>query len=270
MNKQCIDCADEKCLKEFNKDKYTKDGYKAVCRECERIRRYKKEGKEPPNKITYFDDGGNKWCAKCKDFLDVSEFYLDRNNCFSSYCIPCSNKSCRENYNAEEAKIYNKKYREKNKEYLNLKTKEWNERNKERISENKRLYYIENKTDISEKKAQRTKIRYKTEPVFRMKENYRRRLQRLFSGEYKKSKKTEEILGCNVNFFKQHIESQFESWMSWDNYGKYDGNYKTGWDLDHIIPISWATTEEDIHFLNHWSNFQPLCSKVNRDEKRNK
>ena len=37
--------------------------------------------------------------------------------------------------------------------------------------------------------------------------------------------------------------------------------------LDHIIPICSAKTDEDVYKLNHWSNFQPLCSKINRNIK---
>ena len=49
--------------------------------------------------------------------------------------------------------------------------------------------------------------------------------------------------------------------MSWDNYGE--------WHLDHKIPISWATTEDEVYKLNKYENFQPLwasenCSKGNR------
>lgn len=38
--------------------------------------------------------------------------------------------------------------------------------------------------------------------------------------------------------------------------------------IDHIIPLSSAKTEEDIIKLSHYSNLQPLCSKVNRDIKK--
>ena len=65
------------------------------------------------------------------------------------------------------------------------------------------------------------------------------------------------------------LENKFEIWMNWENYGKYEiGNYNVGWDLDHIIPISSAKTEEDIILLNHHTNLQPLCSKINRDIKK--
>lgn len=76
------------------------------------------------------------------------------------------------------------------------------------------------------------------------------------------------MLGCSFDKFKSHLESKFESWMSWDNYGKYNGELNYGWDIDHIIPISSATTEEEIIKLNHHTNLQPLCSRVNRDIKK--
>lgn len=52
--------------------------------------------------------------------------------------------------------------------------------------------------------------------------------------------------------------------MTWENWGKYDGRLNTSWDIDHIIPISSAETEEDIIKFNHYMNLQPLCSFVNR------
>ena len=42
------------------------------------------------------------------------------------------------------------------------------------------------------------------------------------------------------------------------------------WDIDHITPISSAETEDDVIKLNHFTNFQPLCSYTNRVIKRDK
>jgi hypothetical protein len=67
----------------------------------------------------------------------------------------------------------------------------------------------------------------------------------------------------------EYIESKFEDWMNWDNRGKFNGELNYGWDLDHIVPISSAVTEEDIIKLNHYTNFQPLCSYINRVIKKN-
>lgn len=56
--------------------------------------------------------------------------------------------------------------------------------------------------------------------------------------------------------------------MNWENRGLYNGELNYGWDIDHIIPLSSARTEEDVIRLNHYTNLQPLCSKMNRDIKR--
>lgn len=71
-------------------------------------------------------------------------------------------------------------------------------------------------------------------------------------------------MGCNHIDLKKHLESKFENWMTWDNHGKWNGELNYGWDIDHIIPLSSAKTEEDIYKLNHYTNLQPLCSQINR------
>jgi hypothetical protein len=81
---------------------------------------------------------------------------------------------------------------------------------------------------------------------------------------YLKNSKSESILGCTFEDFKLHLESKFEIWMSWNNYGLYNGELNYGWDIDHIIPLDSAETEEDIIKLNHYTNLQPLCSYTNR------
>ena len=55
--------------------------------------------------------------------------------------------------------------------------------------------------------------------------------------------------------------------MNWDNYGQYKlGEIRT-WNIDHIIPLASAKTEEDIIKLNHHTNLRPLCSKENLDKR---
>lgn len=58
--------------------------------------------------------------------------------------------------------------------------------------------------------------------------------------------------------------------MNWENRGLYNGEFNHGWDIDHIIPVSSGLSEDELLKLNHYTNFQPLCSKVNRDIKKNK
>ena len=81
---------------------------------------------------------------------------------------------------------------------------------------------------------------------------------------YTKKSKSNEILGCTFEEFKAYLESKFETWMTWENKGLWNGELNYGWDIDHIIPLSSATSEEELIKLNHYTNLQPLCSQVNR------
>lgn len=74
---------------------------------------------------------------------------------------------------------------------------------------------------------------------------------KLTLGEKKRSR-TVSMLGCSIEFLKKHIELQFNNGMSWDNYGP------KGWHVDHIIPLSRATSIEEIEKLCHYTNLQPL------------
>jgi hypothetical protein len=84
----------------------------------------------------------------------------------------------------------------------------------------------------------------------------------------KKLSKTSEILGCSLDEFKNYIETKFELWMNWSNFGMKKDELNRSWELDHIIPLVTAKTEEEVIKLNHYTNFQPLCSKINRGVKR--
>lgn len=189
------------------------------------------------------------------------------------------------NKNKENQKEYQKKYRAENKE----KHKEYNtiyyEINKEKYKEFFKTYYENNKEKKKEylKKYRETnkdkistahytykKNRKAIDPLFKLVLNIRSVLSYTIKKKgYTKKSKSEEILGCSIADFKQYLESLWEPWMTWENYGKYEKNsFNIGWDIDHKIPVSSAKTENEIIELNHYSNLQPLCSKINRDVKK--
>jgi hypothetical protein len=68
-----------------------------------------------------------------------------------------------------------------------------------------------------------------------------------------------DYLGCTPRELRQHIESQFQPGMTWDNYGVF------GWHIDHIIPCASfdLTREEHIHVCFHYTNLQPLWQMDN-------
>ncbi len=164
--------------------------------------------------------------------------------------------------NKEKNKETNKKYREENQN----KIKKWREENKEHVKEWRKQYREKNRHKISE--YERSKRN--SDPLYKLKANIRRTIwTALKTKGYTKNSRTFEILGCSFKDFKKYIESLWESWMSWDNYGLYNGKSNYGWDIDHVIPLSRANNEDDIKKLNHFKNLQPLCSYINRDVKKN-
>jgi hypothetical protein len=111
----------------------------------------------------------------------------------------------------------------------------------------------------------------KSDSNFKLKRKIKTIIKDAFRGKpYRRNQKIIDILGCSTENFKLYLESKFEYWMSWENHGLYNGELNFGWDIDHIIQISTAKTEEDVIKLSHFSNFQPLCSKTNRDIKKAK
>lgn len=158
-----------------------------------------------------------------------------------------------------------KAYLLKNKEVITKKKKEYYEQNKEYLKSKARQYQNENKEKLRIKERKK----YSENPLFRLKVRTKNMIGKaLKESSFQKLSKTEQILGCTYNEFKTHLETQFESWMSWDNYGLYNGESNYGWDIDHIIPLKTATCEADIIRLNHYTNLQPLCSYYNRIIKR--
>jgi hypothetical protein len=213
------------------------------------------------DKKKYYKKNKNKW----------NKYYEENKESISEY-----KKEYREE-NSEKIKENSKKYIEENREKLKIKWREYRENNKEKINkwfeDNKeyRKEYKEkyrNREDIKSKRNSDRKERKKIDKVYLIKENTRSRIYNLLKSKgYKKNLKTEIIVGCSFEELKLYLESKFETWMNWDNYGLYNGKLNYGWDIDHIIPLCSALKEEDVIKLNHYTNLQPLCSKVNRDIK---
>jgi len=170
--------------------------------------------------------------------------------------------------NKDKIKEKSKNYYLNNTDKVKEKAKKWEEQNKEKRKEQSKNWRENNKELIN----QNYRERRNNDPLFKLACNTRSNIRDSIKRQnYSKKTKTYQILGCSYEELKTYLESKFEAWMTWDNYGTplneiLEPN-KT-WDIDHIIPIASATTEEEIIKLNHYTNLQPLCSFHNRKVKR--
>lgn len=174
------------------------------------------------------------------------------------------------NCDKEKLKEYKKKWSEENKDKIKKLQSIYRQENKDKIRESKRKWRENNKDKDNETTRNYLNNRRKVDPLFKLKENIGCLIRiSIKNNGYKKTSKTNTILGTDYETFKKHLEGLWEPWMSWDNYGKYKKDtFNYGWDIDHIIPTSSAKTEEEVLKLNHYTNLKPLCSKVNRYIKR--
>lgn len=91
------------------------------------------------------------------------------------------------------------------------------------------------------------------DPSVRLKEATRTRIYNALKGN--KIQKTDQYLGCSIDVYQKHLESQFTPEMTWDNWGEY-------WEIDHKIPLSKGGSF-------HYSNTQPLTISENRIKSNN-
>ena len=253
---KCVECNQDKSLSSFYKNKNYKLGVTSKCKKCikEKVKIIPKE----------------KYCNKCKQIKEKEYFAI--NNCskdgLSSEC-----KECKLSYNKSEyqsieegVKICNtcnllKDFSEFHKDkklkdgLCNIckkcnisKSCQWAKNNNERLNKRVRLYF--------------------KNPLKKFRDSVRKNIQssfaRVLSGTYKKSKQSEDILGCTLEYFIKHIENLFSDGMSFENYGSCkSGHCHEVWHLDHVIPISHAKDEKEIIKLSHYSNFQPMWADKN-------
>jgi len=226
-----------------------------------------------------------KVCPKCKIEKHKSEFHLKKKGEIKlAYCCKKCKQEIDNEYrlkNVDNLKIVKKNYYINNKEILNKKGKIYYLKNKSETDEYRKNYRMDAKNKQRKKELNRIyklnnreklntleRKRNKTNALYKLKNTIRKSILKKIKQEgFIKNDNTTNILGCSYQELKQYLESKFESWMNWDNHGKYNGTLNYGWDIDHIIPMNSAKTEEDVIRLNHYTNLQPLCSKVNRDIK---
>ena len=137
---------------------------------------------------------------------------------------------------------YAKEYRLKNKEKTLKYAADYRENNKEKIKQYK-------------------KERLENDSSYKMRRNVSNCIYKALKNRGKnKNGSVWEALPYTSKQLCEHLESQFDENMNWENYGSY-------WHVDHIYPQSLLPYEnyEDPNFQKCWSleNLQPLEGTMN-------
>lgn len=182
-----------------------------------------------------------KLCTKCQT--------NERFSNYNSYCRPCKNqidyKSNSKSPNKRSQ--YQKDYLDKNPE------------KKAKVRSQTKQWFLENPGYSTSW----VKNKYYTDPIYYLKTILLSSLNQSLN----KGKNQESIwyLGCNIEELKNHLESQFDSNMNWDNKGKF------GWHVDHIKPINTfdLNNPEELKKCWHYSNLRPLWWDENLSRPKN-
>lgn len=185
-----------------------------------------------------------KVCSKCKQIKSITDFHKDSCNP-DGYSYQC--KVCKLLYiksNNYKKMLYDKTY------YIE---------NKERY---KNLHDTYDRTHKQERKVSHNrynKTRKENDPTFKLLSNIRSAVCRFLLGE--KSNKTKVLLGATQEQFWMHLEKQFQTGMTRENYGSV-------WHVDHIIPLQFFKDNDLMDETNqkiawHLGNLQPLFAAEN-------
>lgn len=195
-----------------------------------------------------------KICSKCKFEQDICEYHTDKTkkDGLRPECKSCKKKYLEENKTIiiERQKNNYVKHKEKRLDW----SQKYYQENKSKKQDYQIKYYQKNRNKINSYRENKKE----TDPIYKLRTGMSVRLNHfLKTKNLRKNNTTFNIIGCSPKELKEHIESLFTDGMNWYNHGLF------GWHIDHKIPLSSATTEEEIYKLCHYTNLQPLWSKDN-------
>ena len=215
----------------------------------------------------------------------------------ASGCLQCKRKKGSRYSSSEKGKASNKRYIESKKSRLTKKAYRSTEKYKEMKRKSDKKYGQSEKGKAAERRYNQSKKGRATIRAYKRSEKYKsqqrkywkvwRKENRKRSSAYtmkyinssvqarlasnlrtrmrlalkrqagKKAKKTLELIGCDINYLRKHLEKQFKLEMTWGNYGK--------WHVDHIIAVNKfdLTDPEQQKFCFNYKNLQPMWAEEN-------
>lgn len=163
------------------------------------------------------------------------------------------------------------RYKSKNRKKLADQQKTYHLLNKSKDSETKKKWYQKNKEKTIARVKKNMYARRARDPIFRMKQSISANIRGCMKKNHQPLSK---FLPYTILELKEHLEKQFEPWMTWNNYGVYrvdiwnDNDQSTWtWQIDHIISHSKFNyiSKKDKSFQECWSlsNLRPYSAKQN-------
>ncbi len=197
----------------------------------------------------------SKVCPKCKMDKPFSEYHLS-NIRLGKRATKC--KKCIANWYSENRLELKMKYKEERKDHnAVLRKRETGRKSRNKRKDKEKVYKLSynRRPDVMERRRKIHSNRKATDIQYNIKRRLRWRLRDVFKrvkDNRFKYVSSLVLLGCDMEFFKTHIESKFERGMSWDRIAYIH--------LDHIRPCSSfdLTDIEQQKKCFHWSNIQPL------------
>jgi len=136
----------------------------------------------------------------------------------------------------------------------------WQKRNRDKINEYNKKWRENNRDSFLDNRRNKEKIKRINNPIYKLSQDIRTLTNGAFKRvncTFKKSLKTEKILGCSIEFLINYLTKECGKNLQPSDFHRY------GYHIDHIIPISLAKTEADVIKLSHYTNLQPLWWKDN-------
>ena len=213
-----------------------------------------------------------KQCIKCDNILSLDHFHLrSDSNKYRDDCNPCRAEYARkyrlENKDKVKSSIQ-KHYRKNKKSILDIKKTNYQDPNERaKIRARQKRYDNKSKHKIREMKKKYYHTKLKNDPKYKLRKHCSRTISRMITSNGSSNNSSIlDYLPYTIDELKEHLESKFEPWMNWKNYGRSSTD-ELFWTIDHIVPQSLLkySSMEDKNFQKCWAlkNLQPLESVQN-------
>ncbi len=243
--KVCNKCGIEKPIDEFELRADTKK-YRNTCKIC----RKEYSSKWHKDNIEHIKEYNEKNKEHIKE--RSKKYYQEHKEHLKKY-----SKDFRDSH-SEHYKDYNKKYKEEHKNEISEYNKKYNLLNNETINKHKKEYHKNNREYENEYAKKRHAIKKLTDTKYTLRIRMRNLIKHSFERKgYSKRSHTYKIIGTDYETFYNHLLKTFKK-----NYG-YEWDGIEAVHIDHIIPLSTATIEDEIIKLCHYTNLQLLKAKDN-------